>query len=183
MKKITFFGSGVEEEKYKNEIPEIDAVVNLISKHYQEVMFGGTNLGLMGKFAESAKKKNMKITCVVPKWFAEKYKQYIFTGGKIVLTEDLSGRKKILEEADAVICYPGGVGTFDELFNIIARISLGEAKPVPIFIYNFERFYSPLLLQMEYGVKTGTIKKEVMDFIYTFESVDKLEEILNKVAK
>ncbi|MGY4884351.1 MAG: LOG family protein [Nanobdellota archaeon] len=183
MKKLTFVGSGVEIEKYKNELPEVDSVVKVISKYYKDIMFGGTNRGLMGKFSESAKKNKLNVISVIPKWFTEKYPDYLFKGDKIILTENLAERKKILEDTDAMLCYPGGVGTFDELFNIIARISLGEIKPVPVLIYNFERFYSPLLLQMEFGVKTGVIRKDVMDFIYTFETVDQLEEILEKIRR
>ena len=183
MKKLTFVGSGVETEKYKNGIPEIDSVVKLISKYYTDVLYGGTNAGLMGKFSERAKRHKLKVTSVVPKWFAEKHKELISQGDKLILTENLAERKKILEDTDTMLCYPGGVGTLDELFNIIARISLGEMKPVPVIIYNFERFYSPMILQLEFGVKTGAIRKDVMDFIYTFESIDKLQEILEKIKR
>lgn len=181
MKKITFFGSGVEIEKHKNEMPEIDSVVRLISKYYNKLLFGGTNIGIMGIFAKSAKKNDFQITSVVPKWFAEKNKNLIFRGDKLVLTSTLAERKKVLTNTDAVLIYSGGVGTLDELFDLIARISLQETKPIPMIIYNFERFYSPILLQIEYGIKTGIIKKEIMGFIYTFEQVDQLEVILEKI--
>ena len=183
MKKITFIGSGIEMEKYKNEIPEINSVVKAISKKYEEVLFGGTKIGLMGKFAKSAKENNLKVMSVVPKWFADKHKDLLFSGDELVLTKDLAERKKILEKTDTVLCYPGGVGSIDELFNLIARISLGEIKEIPIIIYNFERFYSPIILQIELGIKTGMIKKEVMNFIYTFEHIDELERILEIIKK
>jgi uncharacterized protein (TIGR00730 family) len=183
MKKITFIGSGIELEHYNSDTPEIDSIVEVVSKYYDTLLFGGTTIGLMGAFASSAKKNNMKITCIIPEWFFNKNKAYVFKGDEIILTRDLSERKNRLENTNCLICYPGGVGTLDELFNLIAKISLGEAKNIPILLYNFERFFSPVLLQIQYGIKTGLIKKEVMDFLYTFENVDKLKDILEKIKK
>jgi hypothetical protein len=183
MKKITFFGSGIEIENYKNGIPEIKAVVKVVSKYYDELLFGGTNIGIMGEFARNAKENHFKITSIVPKWFAKKHKKLLFKEGKLILVDNLAERKKILSDTDAVLCYPGGVGTLDEFFDLIARILLCETKQIPILIYNFERFYSPILLQIEYCIKTGIIKKEVVDFIYTFEHIDQLEKILEKIQK
>jgi len=181
MKKITFFGSGIELENYKCEMPEIDSIARLISKYYNHLLYGGTNIGIMGKFSTSAKKNGMKITCILPRWFFEKNKEYVFKGDEIILTNDLSERKDKLEKTNCLICYPGGVGTFDEIFNLIAKISLGEVKTIPIILYNFERFYSPILLQIECGIKTGLIKKEIWEFIYTFEHVDQLKKILESI--
>ncbi len=181
MKKITFFGSGIEIENYGAKTPEMKSMVRLVSKYYNEVLFGGTNIGIMGEFARTAKENNLKVTSVIPRWFAKKHKKLLFQGDKIVLVRSLAERKKILTHTDAVLCYPGGIGTLDELFDLMARILLDEIKPMPIIIYNFERFYSPLLLQIEYGIKIGIIKKKVMSFVYTFESVDQLERILEGI--
>lgn len=181
MKKITFFGSGVELEKYGNNLPEINSVLASVSKKYDEVLFGGTNIGIMGKFATCAKENGLKISSILPKWFMDKYEELVFSRENLVLVDSLAERKKVLCQTDAVLCYPGGVGTLDELFDLLARISLEEIEPIPIIIYNFERFYSPILLQIESGIRTGIIKKEVMDNIHTFEQVDQLDKILGKL--
>src|SRR6056297_1863598 len=118
MKKITFFGSGTED--FQGEKPEIDSVVSTISQEYDELLFGGTNIGLMGKFATSAKENNMKVTSVVPEWFAEKHSDLMFPGDKKILAHDLAERKKYLEDTNAILCYPGGIGSLDEIFNILA---------------------------------------------------------------
>ncbi|HTY11493.1 MAG TPA: LOG family protein [Bacteroidota bacterium] len=180
MKTITFFGSGREKENITIPAPEINSVVALVSRYYRRVLFGGTNIGFMGEFAESCVSHNMEVESVLPGWFIEKHPELIFKKAKEVIVDSLSERKRYLSNTDAVLCYPGGVGTLDELFDIIARISLGEIAVVPIFLYNHERFYSPLLLQIEYGVKTGIIKVETQSFIHTFEHVDQLEVLLKK---
>lgn len=183
MKKITFFGSGVELEKYNLNLPEIDSIVKILSKKYDVVLFGGTNIGIMSKFVKSAKKEKLKITSIVPAWFAKKHKNLIYKGDNLLLAKSLAERKQLLVNSDTILVYPGGIGTYDEVFDLIARISLGEINPIPIIIYNFERFYSPILLQIEFGIKVGVIKKEIMDFIYTFEHVDQFEKIINEINK
>ena len=180
MKTITFFGSGVERENVKSEMPEIRPVIERISRHYDEFRFGGTNIGLLGKVGEEALEHGLKVTPILPKWLAEEHEELVFSEENLILTDHLAERKRELSKTDAILCYPGGVGTFDEIFDVLARISMGEMDPVPVIIYNYERFYSPLLLQVEHGVKTGTIKEEVMDHIHTFEQIETLEQILEE---
>lgn len=181
MKKITFFGSGVELEDNKNPTPEADSIAKVLAKNYSDLLFGGTDIGLMGLFARCCKENNMDVTCVVHKWFVDNHGELLFKEGSLVTTTDLAERKKVLCETDAIICYPGGIGTFDELFYLLARISHHEVEPIPILIYNFERFFAPLLLQIEHGIRTGIIKKEMMEYVHTFEHVDQLTEIMKQI--
>lgn len=181
MKKITFFGSGVELKNINISKPEMSRIVEIISVHYDKILYGGTNIGLMGEFAKEAKNKGLKIKSVVTDWLSEEHNELIFSSDEINVAKDLSERKEILTKTDAVLIYPGGIGTMDELFDLITKISFKEIEPIPIIIYNFERYYSPLLLQIEYGIKVGTIKKEIMDILHTFEHPKQLKEILEGV--
>jgi len=136
----------------------------------------------MNFFAEQCRTQGMEIESVIPVWFAEKYPNIVCNKSDTqILVDSLSKRKLRLMETDAIICYPGGVGTFDEMFDVLARISLGELKQTPMFIYNFERFYSPLLLQMEYGIKTKYIKEAALESVYTFEHSNQLRSVLKNL--
>lgn len=181
MKKITFFGSGIESADVKIRGIEVDSVVFLVSKKFDMLKFGGTNEGLMGQFSKSADNAKMKIECILPKYISDNYPKIIYEGGEKKIVETMADRKKELTNTDAILCYPGGIGTFDELFDTLVKISFGEIKPIPIIIYNFERLFSPLLLQIELCINKGLIKKNVLDNLYTFEHVDQLSDILNKI--
>lgn len=181
MNRITFFGSGVEREDVRSDMPEVDPVVRLLADHYDEFRFGGTNVGLVGRVGTAAKDHGLDVIPILPRWLAEEHEEIVFDSDSTVLTDDLATRRLKLSDTDAIICYPGGVGTFDELFEVLARISLNEIESIPVLVYNYERFYSPILLQIEHGIKTGTIKEHVQECIYTFEQVQTLREILQEL--
>lgn len=178
MKEITFFGSGVEQEDTTIPVPEVASVITALSKNYDKLRFGGTNVGLMGLFAKEARTQGFSVTGVVPGWLSERYQELILDSDETLYVEDLDERKKMLFDTDAVICYPGGIGTMDELMALLAQIALEEIEPIPIYLYNDEGFFAPLLLQIEFGIKTGLIKKDIIDIIHVFERVDQLVSYL-----
>ena len=77
-------------------------------------------------------------------------------------------RKQILEDrADAFAAVPGGIGTFDELFEILTLKQLGRhAKPVALL--NLRGYYDPLLDLLERAIREGFLKEECRDLWAAF---------------
>ena len=115
-----------------------------LGEHKKTLIYGGANLGLMECVAQSAKKHGATIMGVVPTKLEER-------GAVSDLlditfrTDNLSDRKDvILRESDVMIALPGGVGTLDEVFHVMASASIGYHAKKVIF-YNVNGFWDELI--------------------------------------
>ena len=108
-----------------------------------EVVFGGSNLGLMGKLADVILEHGGKIRGVMPKFMKEI--EWAHKGvTDFVFTETMQERKAAyLEGVDGLVALPGGSGTLEELLEAITLKRLGLLT-VPIVILNTRDYYGPL---------------------------------------
>ena len=114
-----------------------------LGEHKKTLIYGGANLGLMECVAQSAKEHGATIMGVVPTKLEER-------GAVSDLlditfrTDNLSDRKDvILRESDVLVALPGGVGTLDEVFHVMASASIGYHAKKVIF-YNVDGFWNPM---------------------------------------
>lgn len=108
------------------------------------LVYGGANLGLMECVAKAVKEQGGTIIGVVPAILEEngKVSHYPDT---IIQTKNLSDRKDIIvEQSDILVALPGGVGTLDEIFHVMAAASIGY-HPKRVVFYNVNGFYNKLL--------------------------------------
>ena len=102
------------------------------------VIYGGGNSGLMGALAEGVLAKNGSLISVIPKFF--KNKMDIIKSKKEIITKNLFDRKSIMiKKSDFFIALPGGFGTLDEVFELIAlnQLALIDKKIIILDINNF----------------------------------------------
>jgi uncharacterized protein (TIGR00730 family) len=121
------------------------------------LVYGGGNKGLMAATANACLAMQGKVVGVMPKLLLEWEAQHKGLTDLIV-TETMHERKLLLyEKGDAALVLPGGLGTFDELFEMLVwnNLSIHEKK---IILYNFEGFYDPLVEMIN--------KMEDEDFLY-----------------
>jgi uncharacterized protein (TIGR00730 family) len=180
--RIYFMGSGIERETTRVDGIEIRAVAKLIRQRFDTLIFGGSNVGLMGQFADAFMSFGGSVVSVRPEWL--KTEGLAYEKGEVVDCEDLGARKKLMSEGvDAVLCYPGGVGTWDELFDFIAGRSVQpELGCPPIYIYNWEKYYAPLLLQMEVAEEVGLVHPHALASVQPFETVEVLARLIEADA-
>ena len=155
---ITVYGAAREtiNEEYKT------AAFKLGEKMAQRghtLIFGGGKNGLMGAVARGMTKANGKIIGIAPRFFEpdgvlyDKCTEFIFT-------EDMRSRKAKLEGmADAIIVLPGGIGTYDEFFEVFTLNSLGQIKK-PIALFNLRGYYDPLKALIDHTVKEGFMAEQ-----------------------
>jgi uncharacterized protein (TIGR00730 family) len=176
--KLSFIGSGVEREDTRLDGIEIHAIARIMAERYGTLVFGGSKVGLMEAFASAFTSFGGDIVSVVPRWL--EHENLVFEGPEPIWCDDLAERKRhIFAEVDAVLCYPGGLGTWDELFDLLAKSAVMEDLSCPpIYLYNWEKFYSPLLLQIETAVAVGLIRPERVAALLPFESVEELSRLL-----
>lgn len=110
-----------------------EAVGRAIAARGCGVLFGGGARGMMGAAARGAHEGGAEILGVAPRFFD---KPGIFSPycTDFILTDTMAERKSIMEErADAFIALPGGVGTFEEIFEVITLRSLDQTdKPIAL---------------------------------------------------
>lgn len=113
-----------------------------------EIVYGAGKVGLMGALADAALDAGGKVTGVIPQfmvdngWCREKLTN-------LIVTPDMHTRKeKIVSLADATIALPGGVGTLEELMEIITWKQLGLYAN-PIVILNTRGYFNPLKEMLE----------------------------------
>jgi uncharacterized protein (TIGR00730 family) len=176
--KICFIGSGVEREDTRVIGIEVDSIACVVRRYYDTLIFGGSRVGLMAAFATAFTHCGGRVISVVPRWLEKE--DLVYRDCEPIFCKDLAERKHLMfEQTDAVLCYPGGVGTWDELFDLLARRAAERGLNCPpIYIYNWEKYYAPLLLQMETAAELGLLHPKNLQRVRAFESADALAELL-----
>lgn len=153
------------DEKY---VKAVEKLGEELAKNGHSLIYGGSSSGLMGAAARGFRKYGGEIIGVAPK-FIDKFEPIFEDCTKIIMTEDMAERKKIMEEGcDQFIIVPGGVGTFDELFQVLTLKDLGRLDK-HIKIYNIDGYYTKLLEYIEDCIEKGFIRSKVHEY---YEVID-----------
>ncbi len=133
-------------------ITETEALGREIGSGGHTLVYGGGANGLMGAAARGTVEAGGKVVGVAPSFF--KVDGVLFDRcSEFVYTETMRERKQIMEErADAFVMVPGGVGTFDEFFEILTLRQLGRHFK-PIAIFNINGYFDGLVSLLDTAVK------------------------------
>ncbi len=149
----------------------------LLAARGHVVVFGGGRVGLMGALARGARAGGGKIEGVILDKFLEmgvgdpEVKEMAVVG-------DMSSRKRGLRErAQAHLVLPGGVGTLDELFEVLSLKYIGLAGD-PVVVLDHGGFYAPLLALLERMVGEGFLKSPLGDLLSVAASPEEVVRIL-----
>jgi uncharacterized protein (TIGR00730 family) len=108
------------------------------------LIYGGANLGLMGELARAVHAGGGHVVGVIPQALQARGIAYAATD-EVIITQDLRERKATMEaRADAFIALPGGLGTLEELLEVLTLRQL-QAHTKPIVLLNTANYYAPLL--------------------------------------
>jgi len=147
--------------------PEVDRQVKILMEHFAqndiELVYGGAGIGIMGALATELMVKGGKVTGVIPQ---QLMKKEIAHAGltKLHVVKDMHDRKKMMYElSDAFLIFPGGMGTMDELFEILTWKQIGiHHKPIGLF--NINNYYDQLLGFLDHAVDKGLIKPQNISY-------------------
>ena len=147
MKKIGIFCSASEniDKMYFDSARQIG---EWMGKAGKTLIYGGANLGLMECVARAVKENGGTVIGVVPAKLEEKGSVSTLLD-EVIHTRNLSDRKDVItEKSEILVALPGGVGTLDEIFHVIAAASIGYHQKKVIF-YNEYGFYNELLAALK----------------------------------
>jgi hypothetical protein len=140
------------------------------------VYYGGGAIGLMGCLADTMLKNGGHITGIIPRFMLEQ--GWGHPNVEHIIVDDMHERKKKLaENTDAVIALPGGVGTMEELLEMITLKQLGKLL-VPIVILNTNNFFNPLLNLFVQMIEQNFMR-DIHSNIWT--TVNKPSEVLEAI--
>ncbi len=135
---------------------------------------GGGNLGLMGAIIDSVLLHGGKVKGVIPKFMVDSGWGHQHLTEQIVTATMHERKQKMAELSNAVIAMPGGVGTLEELLEIITWKQLGLYKH-PIIILNINNYYHSLLDMFDNMIKEGFMHQRYRDI---WRVVDTPEEAI-----
>ncbi len=137
----------------------------LIARRGYTLIYGGSQLGLMGAVSEAAFAAGGMVQAIMPSLFqiAEvPHNEAI----ELVITEGMRARKTIMEErADGFVALPGGYGTLEEVLEVITNKQL-RLHDKPIVLLNVDDYYRPLLNQFETAIAQHFIQPRFRDLFY-----------------
>lgn len=178
--RVTIYCSSYEcNEKYKEAIRQFAYMASL---NNLEVICGGSKRGLMGVLIDEMLKFNGNISGVIPYFMKEieiEHKKL----KDIVYVDTMSERKERLREnSDAIVAFPGGIGTLDEFIEsmVLKRLGRIEAK---LILFDIDGFWEPLIGLLEHLEREGLITQNDIDELYVVSSDEELLNALNDSSK
>lgn len=168
----------------KSYILDGEKLGELLAQRGHTLVFGGGNHGLMGAAARGAKKGGAKIIGVTPSFFNVDGILYPECD-ELLRTETMRERKQLMEDlSDAFIMTPGGIGTFEEFFEILTLSQLGRHTK-PISVLNTNGYFNPLIEMMERAVKEEFMTEQTLSLFKVFENIEDavvyVEQTVNEV--
>ncbi len=144
-----------------------------MAKHGHGLVFGGGAKGLMGAAARGMTRGNGSIVGVAPRFFDVEGVLYPQCT-EFIFTDTMRERKAIMEErADAFIMTPGGIGTFEEFFEILTLRQLGRHEKA-IAVLNTKGYYEPLRQMLEQAIAQGFLRPECLGLCGFFDEPETL---------
>lgn len=150
-----------------------------IARQGWTLVYGGNCIGCMDSLANGVRSAGGKVIGVTPKLMldegiADK------NCDELIVTDSMRERKKIMEDrGDAFIALPGGLGTFEEVFEIIVGRLLGyHAKP--IVLLNIDGYYNPLLAMIDHGIELNFIKPKSRELFHVAARVSDAIDFLSR---
>ena len=152
----------------------------LLAERKITMVYGGGSTGLMGAVADGALKAGGKVIGVIPTDLTGIELEHKGLT-ELIVTADMHSRKaKMHRLSDAFIALPGGIGTFDELFEALCWAQLGFHEK-PCGLLNIKGYFDPLLKLLRNAADEGFLSEKHLNLLLTGETpLELLTALLNR---
>ena len=152
-----------------------------MAKYSKQLVYGGGTRGLMGDIARSVHEADGHVTGIIPEFLLEHeadHKPELYCN-EVIVTADMHERKqKMFEKSDAFIAMPGGVGTLEELVEIMTWAQLGRhAKPIGLL--NVGGFWNPFNSLIDHMSDSGFIHTQSNLNLIVMNDASELDKLLS----
>ena len=148
------------------------------------LVYGGGKVGLMGVLADAVLAAGGEVTGVIPGHLQGKEVGHDGLSELLVVGSMHERKLAMADRADGFVALPGGIGTFEELFEVLTWTQLG-IHDKPVGVVDVAGFYAPLLAFLDSAVAAGFLRDghrtilqsagdptELLDLLATWEPVD-----------
>ncbi|MEN9984804.1 MAG: hypothetical protein RI925_306 [Pseudomonadota bacterium] len=137
------------------------------------LVYGGGNVGLMGALANSVLAAGGEAIGVIPTFLRDKELAHSQLT-QLHVVDSMHTRKAMMADmADGFIALPGGLGTFEELFEVASWAQLGMHNK-PIGLLNVADFYTPLLALLDTAARQGFMREQHVGLMLADSDADTL---------
>jgi hypothetical protein len=142
------------------------------------LVYGGGNLGLMGIVARTVIDEGGTVIGIIPQFLTER-EHMLHDVHELIVTDNMHQRKMMMfDRADAFVALPGGVGTLEELIEMMTWYQLGQHSK-PIVLANINGFWAPLLSLLEHMRAESFIRE---GFDVSYQVADAAEDVVPLVT-
>ncbi len=163
----------------ENYVRAAEEVGEWIGSTHRTLVYGGARKGLMEVLAQSVKRHGGRIYGMVPDILQERG----WVSDTLDVTfrcVDLTDRKAMMNrESDVLVALPGGMGTLDEVFTVLANTGIGICHQ-PVVFYNVEGCWDSLLKALDQLFEQGLINGQPADYYEVANNVEELKALLEK---
>ncbi len=155
---------------------------SLLAQNAHLLVFGGGKEGLMGACARGALDNGGNALGIAPRFF-DRPGILMKDDCRFLFTESMSERKCLMEkEADAFIALPGGIGTFEEFFEVLTLKQLGRHGK-PMALLNTGSYFDPLCALLRAAAASGFMSTDVLSLFHICSTpAEALEKITAPVS-
>jgi uncharacterized protein (TIGR00730 family) len=168
--------SGAVEARYREAASELGA---RLAAAGIELVYGGGRVGLMGLLADAALTAGGKVTGIIPRRLLDAEVAHLDVTELVVVDNMHDRKRQMAEKADAFAVLPGGIGTLDELFEIISWKQL-KLHDKPILLVDIGGYWAPLRALLEHIVVSGFARPQTRRLLHVVTSVSALMAALSE---
>jgi uncharacterized protein (TIGR00730 family) len=140
------------------------AVGTWIGQHGGQLVYGGGHNGLMGQVADATLASGGRVVGIIPKALVEREWAHM-SCSELLVVDTMHERKRMMaERADAFLALPGGIGTFEEFFEVWTWRQLGYHDK-PVGLLNVDGYYDGLMTFMRTSAEAEFLGPWQMDLI------------------
>src|ERR1700737_4041048 len=167
--------SGAVEAKYRDAASELGAQ---LARAGIELVYGGARVGLMGLLADAALAAKGKVTGIIPSHLRDA--EVAHRGvTELVVVGSMHERKRLMaEKADGFAILPGGIGTLDEMLEIVSWKQL-RLHDKPILLVDIGGYWAPLRALLDHIIDTGFASGQTRGLLQVVPSVATLMAALS----
>ena len=139
------------------------------------LVYGGGRVGLMGLMADAALAAGGRVVGIIPRYLVEAEVGHGSVSELHIVSSMHERKQKMFELSDAFAILPGGLGTLDEMFEMLTWRQLGLGDK-PCAFLDVDGFYAPLIAMLDRMVEQGFLRAEHRRDLWHGENIDALLE-------
>jgi hypothetical protein len=140
------------------------ALGHAIAEKGLTLVYGGGSIGLMGECARACKERGGRVIGIITQKLMSLEQGWTGCDELVVVDTMQARRRQLMDRGDGYVILPGGLGTYEEFFEVLVARQLGDHHK-PIAIVNHDRYYDPLVAMIEHGIEHRFVRPAIRDVL------------------